>query len=292
MKVLLLSLSALTTSALLAQTTFPSLSPKCRLEQKVGFTTIVIDYERPSARGRKIFGELVPYNKLWRTGAGHCTKMGFTTSVTIGNKKMEKGIYSLFTIPTKKEWTIIINRDTTLYGIRGYDERNDVVRIKVSPQSTHRHYEALTLEIDLIPNNARIYISWAQTQISFDIETETDKTVNEFIQLNLLNDLSKNAEEYALGAEYYYYLNKNSALALNLINKAIAKKNESWYYRQKIDILEQLKRYSEAIDCANKAISIDRTRSNWDMTTKQQSIDLYSERINILKSKSRKIINE
>lgn len=292
MKKHLLSLLLFVTSGVFAQEAFPELSPKCSIKQKVGFTFISIDYERPAARGRKIFGDLVPYSQVWRTGAGNCTKIGFDRAVTIGNNLVDKGLYSLFTIPNKNEWVVIINRDTTLYGTRFYDEKKDVARIKVKSKIVHRSVESLQIDIDVIPNNARIYISWEQTEISFDIETGTDKGVNHFIEQDLLTDHSVNSENYAMAAEYYYYLNDQSERALLLINKVIARKKESWYYRQKIDILERLERYSEAIDCANLVISIDQQRSEWDSLTKQQSADQYKKRIIILQGKQKKRVSE
>jgi tetratricopeptide (TPR) repeat protein len=133
-----------------------------------------------------------------------------------------------------------------------------------------------------------VYITWEKTQISFQVETESDKVANDFIQQYLLTDKSKDSDEYAAAAEYYFYLDKNLDQALILIDKAIAKKNESWYYRQKIDILEKQKKYKEAIDCANLAIAFDQKRTEWDLKTKQQSEEEYKKRIEIFKSRLKK----
>jgi tetratricopeptide (TPR) repeat protein len=285
MKTLLTIVFLITTTNSFSQSVFPSLSPKGRIEQKIGLTNITVDYERPAARGRKVFGELVKYEKLWRTGAGNCTKIRFSKPVIIGNKKINKGTYSVFTIPNINEWTVILNTDTTLYGIASYDERNDLLRFKAKTQSTDRYYESLTLDIDVIPNNAIVYIAWEKTQISFQVETESDKVANDFIQQYLLTDKSKDSDEYAAAAEYYFYLDKDLDRALILIDKAIAKKNKSWYYRQKIDILEKQMKYKEAIDCANLAISLDQKRTEWDLKTKQQSEEEYKKRIEFFKSR-------
>src|SRR5688500_17216754 len=132
---------------LMAQVDFPNLSPQGSISQKVGLTTISVIYERPAARGRKVFGELVPYNQLWRTGAGNCTKVRFIEDVLIGNKWIRVGTYSLFTIPSEQEWIVILNSDTTLYGTGGYDERKDLVRFKTKAQATSRYYESFTIDI-------------------------------------------------------------------------------------------------------------------------------------------------
>jgi tetratricopeptide (TPR) repeat protein len=285
MKTLLVICCLTATYSSFSQTPFPSLSPKGKLEQKVGLTDIIVDYERPAARGRKIFGELVMYDKLWRTGAGHCTKIGFSKAVVVNNKKIDKGTYSVFTIPNQHEWTVILNKDTTLYGITSYDETKDVVRFKTKPHPTDRYYESLTIDVDVIPNNAVVNISWEKTGISFGVETETDKTVSDFIHQYLLSDRSKDPDEYAQAAEYYFYLDKNLDQALSLIDKAIAMKNDAWYYRQKIDILEKQKKYKEAIECATLAISLDQKRTEWNSATRQQSETEYKKRIEFFKSR-------
>ncbi|SDG14670.1 DUF2911 domain-containing protein [Chitinophaga filiformis] len=288
MKTLLTLAFLITVTNSFSQSIFPSLSPKGRIEQTIGMTNIAVDYERPAARGRKIFGELVKNEKLWRTGAGNCTKITFSKPVIIDNKKINKGTYSVFTIPATNEWTVILNTDTTLYGVASYNEKKDLLRFKVKPQLTDRYYESLTIDIDVIPNNAVVYIAWEKTQISFQVETESDKVANDFIQQNLLTDKSKDPDEYAAAAEYYFYLNKDLDKALLLINKAIRKRNESWYYRQKIDILEKQMKYQEAIDCANLAISVDQKRNDWDLKTKQQSEEEYKKRIEFFTSKLKK----
>ncbi|WP_343668462.1 DUF2911 domain-containing protein [Chitinophaga sp.] len=285
MKTLLTIVFLITTTQSFAQFIFPALSPKGSIEQTIGLTNISIEYERPAARGRIVFGELIKYDNLWRTGAGNCTKIRFTRPVTIDNKKINAGTYSLFTIPTKSDWTIILNADTTLYGISSYDERKDIIRFKAKSQPTNRYYESLTIDIDVVPNNALVYVAWEKTEISFKIETASDREAKDYIEQHLLTDKSTNPDEYAAAAEYNFYLNKNLDQALVLIDKAITKKNEPWYYRQKIDILEKLMKYREAIDCANLAISLNQKRTDWDLKEKQQNEAAYKKRIEYFKSK-------
>lgn len=270
---------------------FPDLSPKGRIIQLVGFTTITVGYERPAARGRKVIGELVPFGKLWRTGAGTCTKIQFSKPVTIDNKTIGAGAYSLFTIPNLNDWTVIVNSDTSLYGTGSYDEKKDVVRFKVKPESTGRYYESLTIDLDVVPNNAVLYMAWEKTQIHFTIETETDKKAVEFIDQNLLTDQSADPDQYARAAEYYFYLNKDLPKAITLINKAIVKKDAPWYYRLKIDILEKQENYPEAIEAANQAIEFMQKHADelgWSSKTKQQEIEGTKARIEAFQKKLRK----
>jgi hypothetical protein len=268
-----------------AQFTFPNLSPKGRIEQRVGSTDITIEYERPAARGRKVFGDLVPYGKLWRTGAGNCTRIKFSLPVVIANTTLQPGTYSLFTIPGKSEWTVILNSDTSLYGTSSYNQQKDVVRFQVIPTNTNRYYESMNIDLDIIPNTIQLYISWEKTQVSFPIETEIEKNASNFISQQLLTNQSTNPDDYANAAEYHYFLGKDLPLALVLIDKAIQQKKKSWYYRQKIDILEKLKNYKEAIKCAELAISFNQNRTDWDAQTKENSIKEYEQRILYFKSK-------
>jgi hypothetical protein len=141
------------------QIQFPDFSPKGTISQVVGFALISVSYERPSARGRQLFGALVPFDQLWRTGAGHCTTLHFSKPVRVQDQKVPAGTYSLFTIPGKQEWIIVLNNDSTLYGYDNYDHTKDRVRFSVKPTLTANYVESLTLSIDVHSNNAELYIA-------------------------------------------------------------------------------------------------------------------------------------
>lgn len=261
-------LLALNSVDAIAQVAFPSLSPMGSINQKVGFTTISVIYERPAARGRKIFGELVPYNKLWRTGAGKCTKIKFDEDVLIGNKSIPAGTYTLFTIPEDHEWTVIFNSDTALYGTGGYDEQKDLVRLRARANAIDRYYESFTIDVDVMHNNAAINISWEKTRVSFEIKTETDKNVAKMVNEQLLSGKIKDPQLLAAGAEYYYFRSQDLEIGLALVNLALGIKTSSWYYALKIDILTKSKRYDEAIETLKLNIAYVKTNpENW---TKEQ----------------------
>jgi len=137
----------------------PSFSPMGKIQQEVGNTTIEVEYERPQARGRKTYGGLVPWGKVWRTGAGYCTKLRFSEPVRVGKQSVPAGRYALLTIPGKEEWMVMLNTDTTLYSGHKHDPEKDIARFRVRPTTTSRHYEALTFDIDLEGENARLFIS-------------------------------------------------------------------------------------------------------------------------------------
>ncbi len=268
--------------------TFPELSGKSSLEQLVGFTTIKIDYERPYVRGRKIFGGLVPYGHLWRTGAGHCTVITFDKEVYIAGKPVKAGKYSLFSIPNKQSWTIILNADTNLYGDGKYTDAKDIMRFEVPTLKTHRHYEAFTIDIDVVPNNADIYLSWENTQVKFRVLTSADPEVNAYIKRELIPGLSQKADAYANAADYYYFANRELDKALTLIDMAIARNGHPWSYRLKVDILEKMGRGKEGIAVVEAGIAYIKNnyeRFGWTKEILENSIWESEDRIKSLKEK-------
>ena len=251
LKLLTLLCLSLGQASVFAQFDFPSLSPKGNIVQTVGNTKIEVEYERPSARNRKIFGELVPWNKVWRTGAGHCTKISFDKSVKVGGQPVSAGTYSLFTIPGKERWVVIINSDTTLYGSYDYNAKKDVARFVVKPVKPERFFETLTIDIDLVPNNAKMYISWVNTQIGFEIETYTDENVLKFIEEQLITGKSKEVDDFGMAAEYLQMSNDNFDLALDLAQKMIDMGgNEGWGRNIKLSVYEKLHLYDKALEQA------------------------------------------
>lgn len=257
---------------------FPSLSPQGSVEQQVGDTHIKILYERPAARGRNIFGSLVPYDKMWRTGAGNCTKISFTKPVVIGMTSIPVGTYSFLTIPGVNSWTIILNKDTTLYGLNGYSSDDDIVRLNTPVRSTTRFYESLTFDIDVVPNNAVIHLSWANVHVGFLVQTCIDKHASDYISKKLLSKQSKNPEEYAVAAEYMYYMGTDLESSNALVSHALTLKKELWYYRLRIDILARLNRSKEAFAVADDAINWINSRKDWNEREKTEFRSEYEKR--------------
>ncbi len=257
---------------LYGQFEFPSLSPKGVITQVVGNTEIAVEYERPSARGRVIFGELVPWDKVWRTGAGWCTKVFFNKPVKVGGVPVAAGTYSLLTIPGRDEWQVILNADTTLYGSYDYNPEMDIVRFPVVPKKSDRYYEALTIDIDVIPNNAKIYVSWTDTQIGFDVETTTDEEIMKFIKGELLTGKCTDASQYGMGASYFYYQKIHLHEGLKLADKMIeAGGNEGWAMRLKMNIYEEIHQYNEALAAIDRAIEIEKKSAAYHNEENRQS---------------------
>lgn len=159
-------------SLLSGQNNLPRLSPKSFVGQTVGYTNVRIDYGSPGVKEREIWGELVPYDNVWRTGANEATTIEFDKDVFIQGKKVPSGKYSLFTIPGKKQWTVILNKVYDQWGAYKYDEKEDQLRVKVSPK-TNNFVERLRFTMNYVDAyKASISLEWEKLKIDFDINTE------------------------------------------------------------------------------------------------------------------------
>jgi Protein of unknown function (DUF2911)/Protein of unknown function (DUF3347) len=149
----------------------PPKSPEAAFTQQFGDSEIQVAYARPLARGRKIFGGLVPFDSLWRTGASDCTTLKLKEEVVIGDKKVGAGKYALFTIPRVNEWIIILNSDTTLHGTNGYDAQKDVYRFNIKPMKSDRFYETFTIEINDInaKGEGSLNLIWENTMVKIPL---------------------------------------------------------------------------------------------------------------------------
>lgn len=263
-----------------AQFDFPSLSPKGTLSQQVANTNISIEYERPSVRNRVIFGGLVPWDQVWRTGAGHCSKISFDKDVMVGGQPIPAGKYSLFTIPNPDEWMVILNSDVSLYGSYDYDPQKDVARFRVRPEVSHRFYETMTLDIDILPNDARIYLSWANTQISFDIETTADQIAQAYIARDLLTETEKDASAYVSAASYLLTHDLDFFQADWLVNKGLTLEESEFAYRIKMELMEKLGYLTKASEAAKAAVQLVQGQKFDSELDKQRTLEHWQKEVN------------
>jgi hypothetical protein len=165
---------------------FPAVSQKATLTQTVGLTDVTLVYHRPGVKGRAIWGDLVPWDKVWRTGANNATTVEFSSDVLIEGQKLAAGKYALYTIPGQEEFVVIFNKQTDLWGDSGYDEKQDVLRVKVKTAEAP-HCEWMNFGIDeLSESSARIKLRWEKVLVAFKMEVDTkamilasiDKTMN------------------------------------------------------------------------------------------------------------------
>ena len=184
-------------SSFAQQLQMPQASPSAKISQKVGLTDVTVDFSRPSTKGRKIFGELVPYGEIWRTGANGATILTFSTEVIIGGQKVPAGSYALYSIPGKASWTMILSKNTKLWGAIGYNQSEDQLRFTVTPSKTSKKYESFEISFNnLTDNSADLSVKWEQTRVDFTIATEVDPIVMADIRKQVIR-----SEERRVGKE-------------------------------------------------------------------------------------------
>lgn len=237
----------------------PTPSTEATVTQQFGNTQIILSYARPLVRGRKIFGGLVPFDSLWRTGASDCTTLAWKEDLIIGNKKIPAGKYALFTIPSEKEWTIILNSDVTLHGAFGYDATKDVYRFKVVPTRSERFYETFTIEINDLTakGDGSLNLLWENTLVRIPLRSTTDEEIMTTIQKRLIENKEQNADLLYQAASYYYTTGRDFAIAAAWIEAAEKMAPDNFYYPNLAQkILADMKQYQKAIDAAKRAIPL------------------------------------
>src|SRR2546429_2329499 len=153
---------------------FPAASQHAVVKQRVGLTDVEVDYSRPNKNNREIFGGLVPYGKLWRTGANAVTKIKFSKAVTLGVKEIPAGEYALFTIPTPNEWTIILSQDAKVQSAADYKQENDAVRLTAKPEPIPLTIETFTIALDDVKGaSATLNFLWDKTRVSVKLTTDS-----------------------------------------------------------------------------------------------------------------------
>lgn len=259
MKRLLLSALALISFNALAQD-LPQPSPFTTLEQRVGLTDFTVEYSRPAARGREIYGNLVPYGKLWRTGANKATAISFNTPVSINGVDVEAGKYSIFSIPNEGEWTFILNSNTELYGTNGYEESKDVLRFNVAEGDYGFCFsESFHIGFDAVDGGkAKLIISWAGKGIAIPIRVNVEEKAME----NIENALSEATEEdmwrVKRNAGAYYLRDlKKPAEGLAFIQDAVKLKPDNWYNYYMLGEAQYANgNKKEALAAADKAMEV------------------------------------
>lgn len=234
------------------QISTPQPSPLGKVEQKVGLTDCSIEYSRPSMKGRTIFGDLVPYGQMWRTGANASTKLSFSDDVKIKGTTIPAGTYALFTIPGQDEWTIIIHKNLSYWGTGGDDYKTDedLVRFTVKPVKYGATVETLTMNFtNLSATGCDIELVWENTQISFGLEVSYDEKVMKQIE----EAMTISPSTYYAAARYYFDNDKDINKALEWVNKALEGGEKYWIMRQKALILAKMGNYKEAIVAAERS---------------------------------------
>ncbi|ASZ12198.1 DUF2911 domain-containing protein [Chitinophaga pendula] len=198
----------------------PNSSPSQTITQELGLGKVEVAYSRPSVNGRKVFGDLVPYDAVWRTGANTATKITFSGDVTIAGNKIPAGTYSLFSIPGKNEWTIILNKAVNVWGAFTYKQAEDLLRFKVKAASLKEKQETFTILFDNATTQAvDLRLLWEHTTVPVHITVNDDDrimaTIEELMQAPSISNLA-----YFNAIQYYYLHEKDTEKALQWISKA------------------------------------------------------------------------
>ncbi len=264
-KFLLLFCVLVASSAVYAQLETPAPSPSQKMEQKVGLTDVTLEYSRPSMKGRNIFGGLVPYDKVWRTGANENTKVTFDTDVEIGGKTVKAGTYAIYTKPMAQNWEIMFYTDTNNWGLpQEWDESKVAAKVTAPVYPLPMDIETFTMSFDDITNDGvNLGMMWERTYVAAPIKVPTDNMVTANIE-RVMGGPSAN--DYYQAAVYYLQAGKDMEKAKTWINKAIEMREQPafWFYRQKSLIYAESGDKKGAVTAAKKSLELAKEAGNSD----------------------------
>jgi hypothetical protein len=249
----LCALARPTPSAAQAAPDLPQPSPKARVEQHVGLADLSVDYSSPTVKGRKIWGELVPYDKPWRTGANAATKLTTSRDITLAGKPLKAGSYALYTIPSKTSWTLVLNSGLEAWGNDGYDASKDVLRVSIKPSATASSRERMTFIFsDTTDNGTKLDLEWEKLQLRIPIDLDTKTEV--------LTNIQKSVDDawrpHYAAARYLLEHGGDLDKAMQYIDLSIAIKanwSNNWVRAQ---LLEKKGRGQDAVATAERTIQL------------------------------------
>jgi Protein of unknown function (DUF2911) len=230
----------------------PQPSPKARVEQRIGLTDFSLDYSSPGVKGRKIWGELVPYDRPWRTGANAATKLTASRDFTFAGKPVPAGSYALYTIPGKTSWTVVLNSSTDAWGNDGFDPKKDLMRATVTPTPIKGRERLTFVFSDTSDDGARLELEWEKLRVTIPIQVATKAQV--------LTSIDKAVDDawrpHFASARYLLENNGDLAKALGYIDQSIAIKATWWNHWVRAQILAKQNRSQDAVATAEKAVQL------------------------------------
>ena len=263
MKKTIISLSLIFCAILTgAQVKMPQPSPTQSIKQDFALGNVSLTYSRPVAKGRKVFGDLVPYNKLWRTGANAATIIKFNQVVEINGKRVDTGSYALYAIPGEEQWEIILNKGTSNWGIDGYKETDDVVRFKTNTTRLKDYVESLTMQFsNILPESMQLEVMWEKTGIVIPIKAN----IKDRIRADLDKGFNSDKKPYWQAAQFYNEYDINYPKALENITKAVEVNPKAfwmWLYKAKIE--KEMGNNAAALESSKKSMDLAREAKNDD----------------------------
>lgn len=264
-KFLLFVFVAAITATAEAQIKTPAPSPFQKIEQKVGLTDVTLEYSRPSMRGREIFGGLVPYNELWRTGANANSKITFSDDVTVGGTTLKAGSYAIFTKPGVQSWEVYFYSDSDNWGTpEKWDDTKVAAKVTSPVYPMPMEVQSFTMSFDDLTNNsANLGMLWEKTYVGIPLKFTTDKAVTASIDA-VMNGPSAN--DYYAAAVYYLESGKDINKAKTWIDKAISMREKPafWYHRQQSLIYAKAGDKKGAIKAAKTSLKLAEEAGNAD----------------------------
>ncbi|HMP93019.1 MAG TPA: DUF2911 domain-containing protein [Phnomibacter sp.] len=248
----------------------PAPSVKQVITQEFGLGTIELNYSRPSAKGRKVMGDLVPFDKVWRTGANQATTLSFTDDVIIGGQAIKPGKYGLLSIPGANEWTLIITKDLNVTSPAAYKQENDVVRVKAKAMQMPGNMETFTMQFANISNSAcELHLMWENTAVALPISTNIDGKVMKQID----EAMNQDNRPYFAAAQYYFDNGKDLGKAKEWVDKAIAAQPTAfWMTLLKARIHAKMGDKAGARTAADKTIELATAAKNDDYIKMAQDL--------------------
>lgn len=243
----------------------PQPSPKAQIQQVVGLTNVTVDYSRPAMRGRQIFGDLVPFDQIWRTGANQNSIISFDQPVTIGGQDLEAGSYAIFTKPQKKSWIVYFYSDTNNWGAPAkWDENKIAAQVEVNTAKISPAVQSFSIRLDHISNaKAYLQMAWENTLVEVPVTFTTDQMVMQDIQ-RIMNGPTSN--DYYNAAVYYLTSDKDINTSVEWIEKAMSMLDQKpyWMLRQQSLIYAKAGMTSKAIQAAKASLAGARKAGNSD----------------------------
>jgi hypothetical protein len=244
---------ALASGAASADLELPRPSPFAKVSQDVGLTTITVDYSSPGVKGRKIWGGLVPHDKLWRTGANRATRITFSRDVTFAGKPAPAGTYALFTIPTKGDWTVILSKKPDQAGTGGeYKREDDLLRAQVKAKAAPFRERMLFLFNDSTDDKTSLDLEWEKLRVSIPIAAATEAQA----LASITSTLDNTWRNYANAARYLLETKKDYDTGLKYIDQSLALKEDWFNLFIKGQLLAAKGNYKEALPLAEKAYTL------------------------------------
>ncbi len=232
----------------------PAPSPSTVVKQDFSTSNIEISYSRPSVRGRKIFGDLIPYGEIWRTGANSATRLTFGEELSFNGHKIPAGSYALYTVPGAKEWKIIINKGIGNWGVSGFDPKDDLATFTVPVSQTTETVQSFTISVDNITiNSFDLSIAWENSKVVIPVKADNDQRITEYLE----TAINTPKRPYQQAANYYLETGKDLNKALDYTNKAIAENPKAfWLHWLKARIYQKQNNKQEAVAAAQQAASM------------------------------------